>query len=104
MKIKKGDNVQIMLGKERGKLGKVFRVMGKEGRAIVEGLNLYKKSVSKKKLGGQTEGQIIEIAKSMNISNLMLVCPNCKKPTRVGFEIKDKEKLRICKKCKEVIK
>lgn len=100
-KIKKGDNVKILLGKDRGKTGAVDRVLIKKGRVVIPGLNMFKRHVKKQ---GDQIGGIIEIAKSVNISNVALVCPNCKKPTRVGFSVKAQEKFRICKKCKQEIK
>ena len=100
-KIKKGDTVQILLGKDRGKNGTVDRVLGKKGKVVVPGVNTYKRHVKKM---GQTEGGIIEIIKPVNISNIALVCPNCKKPTRVGFTVEGEMKLRICRKCKKEIK
>lgn len=101
MKIKKGDTVQLLLGKDRGKTGKVLRVLPKEDKAFVEGVNLYKRHVRKM---GQNEGGILDIPKPINISNVALICQNCKKITRVGFKLEGNEKLRICKKCKEVLK
>lgn len=107
-KIKKGDNVKILLGKDNGKSGTVDRVLSKEGRVVIPGLNMFKRHVRKQ---GDQIGGIIEITKSINISNVVLICPNCEKPTRVGFSIKGKEKMsgaplrvRICKKCKKEIK
>ena len=100
MKIKKDDTVQILLGKDRGKTGKVLRILTKKEKVLVEGLNMYKRHVRK---SGQQEGGIIEIAKPLYISNVALVCPNCKKPTRVGFKVEGNNKIRICKKCKEVV-
>ncbi|KKS64936.1 50S ribosomal protein L24 [Candidatus Daviesbacteria bacterium RIFCSPLOWO2_01_FULL_43_38] len=101
MKIKKNDTVQILLGKDRGKNGKVLRVSTKENKVWVEGLNMYKRHVKKV---GQTEGGIIGISKPLNISNVALVCPHCKKPARVGFQVEGDIKVRVCKKCKEAIK
>ena len=100
-KIKKGDNVQIILGKDRGKNGSVERVLGSGKRAIILGLNTVKRHVKKQ---GQVEGGVIDLSKSINISNLSVICPSCKKPTRVGFKTEGKEKFRICKKCKKEIK
>ena len=95
-KIRKGDNVQILLGKDRGKNGNVERVLAKEGRVYINGLNMVKRHVNKQ---GQIQGGVIDIIKPMNISNVALICPKCKKPTRIGFDIKNNEKKRICKKC-----
>lgn len=101
MKIKKGDNVQIILGKDRGKKGIVELVNGKDKKVFVGGANLYKRHVRKQ---GTIEGGIIDLPKPLDISNISLVCPNCKKLTRVGYSLVDKKKIRICKKCKKEIK
>lgn len=101
MKIKKGDKVKILLGKDRGKEGSVEYVMAKEKRVFVGGANIYKRHVRKTQ---GIEGGIINIPKSIDISNVALVCPSCKKATRVGYKIVGKSKLRICKKCKKEIK
>lgn len=101
MKIKKGDEVKILAGKDSGKSGKVLKVIPKKEKVLVEGVNIVKRHVKKM---GQTEGGIIEISKPLNISNVALICPACKKETRVGFKVEGKTKTRICKKCKEVIK
>lgn len=100
-KLQTGDEVKILLGKDHGKTGKVVRVLGREDKVWLNGLNLYKRHVRKT---GQTEGGIIDIAKPVNISNVALVCPSCKKETRVGFKVEGDIKNRICKKCGEVIK
>lgn len=101
MKIKKGDKVKVLLGKDRGKEGKVAYVRGKDSRVFVEGANLYKRHVKKQ---GTIEGGIIDIPKSLDISNVALICPNCNKITRVGFKLIGNEKMRICKKCQKEIK
>lgn len=97
MRIKKGDTVKIMQGKEKGNTGKVLRIMPKDGRILVEGLNLYKKNVKPKKQG--EKGQIVTIPRSLNASNAMLVCPACGKATRVGAVVENDKKVRVCKKC-----
>jgi large subunit ribosomal protein L24 len=101
MRIRKGDQVQIMRGKDRGKNGKILRVISEKSRVVVEGLNLMKKHAKPKKSG--EKGQRIEIPASLNISNVMLVCPKCGKLTRVEFKINKGEKSRICKKCKSEV-
>lgn len=101
MKIKKGDKVQILLGKDRGKDGQVEYVMAKEKRIFVGGVNLYKRHVKKQ---GSTQGGIIDIPKSLDISNVGLICPNCKKVIRIGYELQGNLKIRICRKCKKEIK
>lgn len=101
MKIKKGDTVKVLLGKDSGKEGKVAFVLGKDKKVFVEGANIYKRHVKKQ---GQIEGGIIDLPKPFDISNVALVCPNCKKLTRVGYKIVGSDKLRICKKCNKEIK
>lgn len=98
MKIKKNDQVKILAGKDRGKTGKVLRVLSAEEKVIVEGLNIVKKHVKARKEG--ESGQRIEIPGKLNISNVMLVCPKCGKATRVGYKIAGENKLRACKQCK----
>lgn len=100
-KIKKDDTVQILLGKDRGKTGKILRVSTKKNAVLVEGVNMYKRHI--RKMEGH-EGGIIEVTKPLDLSNVALVCPHCKKPTRVGFKVEGDTKVRVCKKCKEAIK
>lgn len=95
MKIKKGDKVKVLLGKDRGREGTVEKVSKTKG-VFVAGVNVFKRHVKKQ---GEVEGGIIEVIKPMNISNVALVCPNCGKATRVGFRVDAKDKARICKKC-----
>lgn len=100
-KIKKGDKVKVMLGKDRGKIGKVEFILGKDQKVFVGGVNLYKRHV--RKMQGM-EGGILDIPKPMDISNVALICPNCNKVTRVGYKVDGDMKIRICKKCKKEIK
>ena len=103
MKIKKGDTVLIISGKDRARKGKVLQVIPKEEKVLVEGINIRKKSVKPKKSG--EKGQIVEMPGPISVSNLKLICPKCKKATRIEYKIiksKDaskKTKIRICKKC-----
>lgn len=101
MKIKKDDTVKILLGKDRGKNGKVLRMDMAKHRVLVEGINIYKRHGKKT---ARSEAGIFEIAKSLEISNVALVCPHCKETTKVGYKIEGQTKTRICKKCKEAIK
>jgi large subunit ribosomal protein L24 len=101
MKIRKGDQIQIIAGKDKGKSGKVLHVVPEKLRIVVEGLNLAKKHMKPKK-GGE-KGQRIEIPMSLSISNVMLICPKCGKSTRVEFKVGKNEKSRVCKKCKSEI-
>lgn len=98
MKIQKDDKIIIISGKDRGRKGKVLKTFPKKGRVSIEGLNLVKKHRRPRKSG--EKGQIISVPAPIDISNIKLVCPKCSKPTGINFEIQDKKKLRICKKCK----
>jgi large subunit ribosomal protein L24 len=101
MRIRKGDQIQIIAGKDKGKSGKVLRVVPEKLRIVVEGLNLAKKHIKPKK-GGE-KGQRIEVPMSLSISNVMLVCSKCGKLTRIEFKVSKNEKSRVCKKCKSEI-
>ncbi len=97
MKIKKGDTVVVTSGKDRGKKGKVIEAFPKEGKVIVEGVNLKKKHIRPKKSG--EKGQIIEMPSSFDASDVKVICKECGKATRVGFKKEGNKKVRICKKC-----
>ncbi len=97
MKIKKGDQVLIISGKDRGRTSKVLRVFPKKDSVLVEGINLKKKHVRPKKEG--EKGQIVEMSQPLNISNVKLICPRCKKATRIRYKIEKEKKYKICKKC-----
>lgn len=97
MKIKKGDTVQFITGKDRGKTGKVLHVDLKEGMITVEGLHMFKKHVRPKRQG--EKGEVVSLARPVDVSNVMLVCTSCHKAIRVGYKIGEKGKVRICKKC-----
>lgn len=101
MKLKKGDRVKVMLGKDNTKEGNIERIDWKKGKVWIAGVNVYKRHVKKQ---ANIEGGIIDIIKPLDISNVVLICPNCDRSTRVGFQIdKDGKKSRVCKKCKKVI-
>ena len=95
--IKKGDTVQVISGKSKGKQGKVLEVAPSESKAIVEGVNIVSKHL--KPRGQQQQGGIIETEGPLYVSKLMVVCPKCGKATRVGKKIVDGKKVRVCKKC-----
>ena len=97
MKIHKGDTVKIMAGKDRGKTGKVLRVDPIVGKVTIENLNLAKKHRRPRKQG--EKGEIVSVARPIDASNLMIVCSNCGKTTRVGY----RENSRYCKKCQAAI-
>ena len=100
--IKKNDTVSVITGKEKGKKGRVISVDPARNRILIERINLIKRHMKPSKRYAQ--GGIIEKEAPLHVSNVMLVCPKCGKPTRIGNAIlSDGKKVRICKKCKEVI-
>lgn len=102
MKIKKGDNVQIITGKDKGKRGKIIRVIPAKKQVIVDGLNLRIRHARGRREG--EKGQRIEFATPINASNVMVVDPRSNKPTRVGYKfLTDGKKIRISKKTGEEI-
>ncbi len=100
--IKKGDTALVITGKEHGKKGRVIAVIPSKQRVKIEGLNIVKRHMKPSRQYSQ--GGIIEKEGMIHISNVMLVCPKCNKPTRIANQIlSDQKKVRACKKCKEVI-
>lgn len=99
MYIKKGDKVEVLSGKDRGKQGTVLRAMPAEGKVVVEGVAVVKKAV--KPNAQNQQGGIVSKEAAIDASNVNLVCPKCGKVTRVGREKDGKNKLRVCKKCGE---
>lgn len=101
LKIKRGDSVRILRGKDAQKHGKVLAVLPKASTVVVEGLNMVKKHV-KAKSGGQ-KGQRVSIAAPIRIANVQLICTQCKKGTRVGITRENGVRTRVCKHCKAII-
>ncbi len=97
MNIKKGDNVKILSGKDRGKTGAVLTVFPEDDRISVDGLNVYKKRVRPKKQG--QKGETVLVPRPLNASKVALICSSCKKQTRVGHRFDGNKKVRYCKKC-----
>ena len=97
MRIKKGDNIVVTAGKDRGKKGKVLRAFPREGRVVAEGIRMHKKHVRAKRAG--QKGQIVEMPGTISVSSVSIICGKCGKATRVGYAIQGKKKVRICKKC-----
>ncbi|MFA6602174.1 MAG: 50S ribosomal protein L24 [Candidatus Shapirobacteria bacterium] len=100
MKIRKGDQVKIILGKDKGRTGTVERVLTKSSTLVVKDVNLYKKHV---KPAQGRPGAIVTKERPLAFSKVQLICPNCKKPTRVGYKVTGTTKERLCRKCKAVI-
>lgn len=101
MKIKKGDKVQIMAGKDRGKQGEVLRVIPVAEKVLVKGVNVMKRHMRAKREG--EKGERIEKEVPLHVSNVMLVCPHTNKPTRIGYKIEGGEKIRMSKKSGKAI-
>ena len=111
MKIKKGDTVQVLAGKDRGKQGRVVDALPRAGRVIVENLNIVKRHRKPQpirdasRMGGatMTPGGILEKPSPLDVSNVMLVCPTCKEPSRVGVHVKELKgetvRVRYCNRC-----
>jgi large subunit ribosomal protein L24 len=110
MRIKRGDLVQILSGKDRGKQGKVLEARPKESRVVIENLNIVKRHTKPRairdssRMGGPTmePGGVIDKPAPINVSNVMIVCPSCDRPTRIGITVKDikgkKVKVRVCRR------
>jgi large subunit ribosomal protein L24 len=106
IKIRKGDTVEMISGRreEIGKRGEVIRVMPKDGFVVLAGVNIRKKHQRQVQTKGRTLNPgIVEFEAPIPISNVMLVCPKCQQPARVGFKRQDGESLRVCKNCNEII-
>ena len=99
-KLKREDTVEIIAGKDKGKRGKILKILRDKDRVIVEGANIVKKA--KKRKNRQDRGGIIEIEAALHSSNVMIVCKKCG-PTRIGYKIEGETKTRICRKCGEAL-
>ena len=108
MKLKKDDRVVVLGGKDKGRTGKIEKVLPRQAKVLIAGLNLFKKHVRPQ--GERQPGGVVEIAKPLPASRVALVCPKCGQRTRVGYRVnqvdrvnRDDTKLRICKKCQAAI-
>jgi len=97
MRIKKGDNVKILRGKDRGKNGKVIRVFPAVNKVVVENMNLVKRHKKSRRAGEQSER--VTVSMPINVANVQFVCPKCSKPVRLGCKVVDSKNVRVCKKC-----
>jgi large subunit ribosomal protein L24 len=102
MSVRSGDEVQVIAGKDKGKRGHITRVFPERNRVIVEGVNIVKRHLRRQP--GSLQAGIIDMPAPLSRSNVMLVCPSCHQPTRVGHaELPDGTHVRVCKKCHEII-
>ncbi len=103
MKIIKKDLVKILIGKDKGRTGEVIRSIPKKNQVVVKGLNMFKKHI--KPTQANQKGGILEKERPYLVSKVILICPNCKKATRVSYQLdKTGNKYRICKKCQSLLK
>jgi large subunit ribosomal protein L24 len=105
MQVRSGDTVLVIAGRERGKTGQISRVLVKDERVVIGGVNLVKRHL--KARPGVVQAGIVEKEAALHASNVMLLCPSCNRPTRIQHRItgegSDKRKERVCKRCGEVI-
>ncbi|PIE62768.1 MAG: 50S ribosomal protein L24 [Desulfobacter postgatei] len=102
IRIKKDDKVKVLTGKDKGKIGKVLKVVKKTNRIVVENINMVK--VHQRPSQKNPQGGIVEKPMPMDISNLMLMCNACVKPTRIAIKhLEDGKRVRVCKKCSQQI-
>jgi large subunit ribosomal protein L24 len=104
-KLKKEDTVQIITGKDKGKRGRILKILRDKDRVVVEGANIVKKA--KKRRNQQDRGGIVEVEAAIHSSNVMIVCKKCG-PTRIGYKLDSGEgaqgnKIRVCRKCGEAL-
>ena len=99
-KIRKGDTVQVLAGKDKGKRGEVVRILPKKEAVIVSGVNIVKKAM--KKRSQQDQGGIAEVEAPLNISNVAIVCKKCG-ATKIGYKMDGDKKIRVCRKCGDVL-
>lgn len=97
MKVKKGDNVKIISGNDRGKQGKVIYAFPRQGRIVVEGVNIRKKHVRPRRQ--DQKGELVALPAPLSSARVMIICTKCAKPTRVKSDIKDGKKTRACRAC-----
>ena len=103
MKLKKGDQVKILIGKDAGQIGKIEAIDTKDYKATVAGKNIYKRHLKPRNEGDHKSGGIIAIPRPVSLSKLMLICPKCQKGIRVAYRISGGEKKRICRLCQAEI-
>ena len=97
MKLKKGDNIFVISGKDRGKTGVISRVLTKEGKVLVTGINIAKHHLKPSRKN--PHGGILDMPAPIAGSNVLVLCPHCGKPTRIGKKVTPKNKERVCRKC-----
>ncbi len=97
MKIRKGDKIRVMAGKDKGREGIVEKAYKKSSQVLIQKINIYKKHI--KKSEKMPQGGVVEVPRPIDISKIMFMCPKCGKAARVGYKLEKGKKLRICKRC-----
>ncbi len=100
LQVKTGDRVMVIAGKDKGKTGNVTKTIPAESKVVVEGANMITKAQRPNPMAG-VQGGLVKMEAPLDSSNVMIVCPNCEKVTRVKTEVRDDKKVRVCKKCGE---
>jgi len=104
LRIKRGDTVEVIAGREKGIRGEVIRVLPKDKRVVVQGVNVRSKHQRQVQAAGRTMTPgIIQFEAPLDVSNVMLVCPKCGEPTRVGIQRDEEDRHRVCKHCDSLI-
>lgn len=101
MKLKKGDEVEVIKGKDKGKVRRIEKTLPKEGKVLVAGVNNFKKHL--KARSQKQPSEIITIQKPLAIASVRLICSKCRAKTRVGYTVEEGKKMRVCKKCEQII-
>lgn len=101
MKLKKGDEITITAGKDRGKRGKIETIIPKKNRVLVAGMNIFKRHL--KRRDEKNPGGIIDVSRPIPVANVAYICPKCHKSSRLAYVVSKAGKERICRKCKSVI-
>ena len=102
MRVKKGDTVKVLSGKDKGKTGEVLEILPKTNKIVVKGINIIKKHTKPRKQG--EEGGILSMEGAIHVAKVNVVCPKCGKATKIGYSEEKGEKVRVCKKCGAKIK
>ena len=100
LRVKNGDRVVVIAGKDKGKIGNIKKVMPSDNKVVVEGANMVTKAQKPQPMAG-IQGGLIKLEAPLDASKVMIVCPACEKPTRIKHDVVDGKKVRVCKKCGE---
>lgn len=101
MRLKKGDKIKVLSGKDRGKSGKILAILNKESKVLLDGLNVYKKHKRGRRQG--EKGEVVLVPRPLAASKVVLICPSCNRAARSGFRFEGDKKVRFCRKCQAVI-